>query len=93
MDRLFELVSQHCDIRLLKAGCNFRGCDRKPGSELLVYQMDMATSKKKDMISLYLCPEHYAEMEKLLAEVVERFKAGKTYKIKRPDDKVKITTY
>ena len=91
---LFELVNQHCDIRLLKTGCNFRNCDKTPNRELLIYQIEMATAKKKDIISLYLCPEHYAEMERLLGDVVEKFRGGKTYKIKRSDEKgIRIVTY
>jgi hypothetical protein len=91
---LFELVTQYCDIRLLKSNCNFRNCDRAPKMELLVYQIDMIMDKKRDIISLYLCPDHYAEMERRLGEVVEKIKGGKTYKIKHSEDKgIHIVTY
>ena len=91
---LFDLVTQYCDIRLLKTGCNFRSCEKAARMELLVYQIDMITAKKRDIISLYLCPEHYAEMENRLGDVVEKIKSGKIYKIKHSEDKgINIVTY
>lgn len=91
---LFDIVDKHCNIRLLKTTCNFRDCDKKPGREMLIYQIDMNTAKKKDIVSIYLCPEHYSEMEKLLEGIIGKFKSGKIYKIKRSDDKgINIVTY
>jgi hypothetical protein len=82
---LFELVDKHCDIRLLKTNCNFRECERKPRKEMLIFRLDMNTAKKKDILSLYLCQEHYAAMEKVLEGIVEKFKNGKIYKIRQSD--------
>jgi hypothetical protein len=82
---LFEVVDKYCNIRLLKTNCNFRDCDRKPRKEMLILQLDMNTAKKREIISLYLCHEHYAAMEKALEGVVGRFKNGKIYKIAQSD--------
>ena len=82
---LFELVDKHCDIRLLKTNCNFRECGRKPRKEMLVLQLDMNTAKKREIVSLYLCNEHYEAMEKELEGVVGKFKNGKIYKIRQSD--------
>jgi hypothetical protein len=90
---LFELVDRHCNIRLLRTSCNFRECGRKPSKEMLIYQIDMHTAKKRDIISLYLCPEHYQEMEKALESVIGRFRAGKIYKIQQEDRSIKVVTY
>jgi len=82
---LFNLINQHCDIRLLKTSCNFKGCYKKPKKEMLIIQLDMNTVKRKEIISLYLCDEHYTEMEKILGDVVGKFVNGKVYKIKKSD--------
>ncbi|MCK4335866.1 MAG: hypothetical protein KAW40_04050 [Candidatus Aenigmarchaeota archaeon] len=79
---LLEVVNKHCDIRRLKRNCNFRDCEKKPGKEMLIFQVDMDTRTKKDIISIYLCSEHFGKMEKLLEGVVNRFKEGKRYVIK-----------
>ncbi|UCC91948.1 MAG: hypothetical protein JSV39_01645, partial [Candidatus Aenigmatarchaeota archaeon] len=78
---LLELVNKYCDIRRLKKNCNFRECGKKPGREMLIFQIDMGTRTKKDIISIYLCSDHFMEMEKLLEGVVNRFKEGKRYVI------------
>lgn len=79
---LFDIINQHCDIRLLKKNCNFRECKKKPGKEMLISQVNMETRTKKDIISLYLCSDHFKEMEELLKDVVNKFKEGKMYVIK-----------
>jgi hypothetical protein len=79
---LLDVVNEHCDIRRMKANCNFRDCGKKPGKEMLIFQINMDTRTKKNIISIYLCPEHFGEMEKMLENVVNIFKAGKMYRIK-----------
>ncbi len=69
----------------MKSGCNFRDCGKKPGKEMLIFQINMDTRTKKDILSIYLCSDHFSEMEKLLEVVVNRFKAGKMYRIKGSD--------
>jgi hypothetical protein len=82
---LFDVVDKHCDIRLLRTNCNFRNCSRKPGKEMLILQLDMNTAKRKGIVSLYLCPEHYEEMERVLEGIVGKFKDRKIYKIIQSD--------
>lgn len=82
---LFSLINEHCDIRRMKRQCNFRGCDRKPGREMLIFQVDMETRKKKDIASLYLCTDHFKKMENNLEGVVNKFKEGKMYAVKGMD--------
>ena len=79
---LLDVVNKYCDIRLLKRGCNFRGCEKKPGKEMLIFQVNMNDRTKKDIISLYLCSEHFRTMEKRLEGIVNKFKEGRMYKIK-----------
>ncbi len=79
---LLGIISEHCDIRKMKSNCNFAGCEKKPGKEMLIFQVDMNTRKKRDIISIYLCSEHYREMEKRLEGVVNKFREGKMYVIK-----------
>ncbi len=79
---LLEIINRYCDIRLLKRNCNFRGCGKKPGKEMLISQVDMDTKTKRDIISLYLCSDHFREMEKRLEGVVNKFRGGKVYVIK-----------
>ena len=82
---LLDVVSKHCDIRRLKRNCNFRDCEKKPGKEMLIFQINMDTRTKKNIISIYLCSDHFTEMEKLLEGVVNRFREGKRYVIKGID--------
>lgn len=84
---LFDIVTKYCDIRLLKTFCNFRGCEKKPTKEMLIVQIDMNTAKRREIISIYLCQDHYNSMEKALEGVVGKFKNGKIYKIKQNEIK------
>lgn len=79
---LLNVVNKHCDIRRMKRNCNFIKCEKKPGKEMLIFQINMDTRTKKDIISIYLCSDHFREMEKLLEGVVNKFKEGKMYRIK-----------
>jgi len=90
---LFKTVDKYCNIRLLKKRCNFRDCDKKPGKEMLIFETTMNTSRNKDIVSIYLCHEHYSEMEKLLEGVIGKFRAGKVYKIKKDEEKIRLVTY
>lgn len=83
--KLIDVVNKHCDIRRLKVNCNFTGCEKKPGKEMLIFQVDMDTRTKKNIISIYLCSDHFSEMEKNLRGVVNKFKEGKMYVIKGID--------
>lgn len=82
---LLAAVNKHCDIRKMKGNCNFRGCEKKPGKEMLIFRINMKDRTKKDIISLYLCTEHFSEMERKLEGVVNRFREGKMYGIKEMD--------
>jgi hypothetical protein len=79
---LFDVVNKYCDIRLLRRNCNFKECEKKPGKEMLIFQINMETRTKKDILSIYLCSDHFMEMEKALKNVVNKFKEGKMYVIK-----------
>jgi hypothetical protein len=82
---LLDAVSKHCDIRRMKRNCNFRDCGKKPGKEMLIFQVDMDTRTKKNIMSVYLCSEHFKEMEKNLEGVTNRFREGRMYVIKGID--------
>jgi hypothetical protein len=82
MDDLFDVVNKYCDIRILRRNCNFKDCGKKPGKEMLIFQINMDTRTKKDILSIYLCSEHYREMEKALESVVNKFKEGKMYAVR-----------
>jgi hypothetical protein len=64
------------DIKRLKTRCNFKNCKKKPGKEILIYEFDRITSKRRDLISLYLCSTHYKNAEKALPEKLESLKSG-----------------
>lgn len=82
---LLSAVDKHCDIRRLRSLCNFRGCEKKPGKEMLIFQVNMKDRTKRDVMSIYLCTEHFKEMEKRLEGVVNRFREGRMYGIKGND--------
>ncbi|NIO23100.1 MAG: hypothetical protein GTN38_03690 [Candidatus Aenigmarchaeota archaeon] len=79
---LLELIDKYCDIRRMKRNCNFGKCEKKPGKEMLIFQINMDTRTKKNIISIYLCSDHFREMERCLEGVVNKFKSGKMYRIK-----------
>ena len=83
--KLLDVVNKHCDIRRMKRNCNFRDCEKKPGKEMLIFQVDMDTRTKKNIMSVYLCSDRFSEMEKNLRGVVNKFKEGKMYVIKGID--------
>ena len=82
---LLETVNKHCDIRRMRKNCNFRECDKKPGKEMLIFQVSMKDRTKKDVMSIYLCTDHFHQMEKSLEGVINKFKEGKMYVIKSND--------
>ncbi|MCD6591372.1 MAG: hypothetical protein J7K72_05370 [Candidatus Aenigmarchaeota archaeon] len=82
---LLEVINRYCDIRLLKTCCNFKGCEKKPGKEMLIFQIDFSTRTKKDLISVYLCSTHYEEIRKNLKDVINKIENGKMLRIKTFD--------
>lgn len=82
---LLDAVSEHCDIRRMKSRCNHRECERKPGKEMLIFQLNMKDRTKKDVMSIYLCSEHFKFMEKKLEGVINKFKEGRMYGMKAND--------
>jgi len=82
---LLNAVNQHCDIRRMKSQCNFGECGKKPGKEMLIFQLNMKDRTKKNVMSIYLCRDHFLKMEKNLEGVVNKFKEGKMYGVKSVD--------
>ena len=82
---LLGVINKYCEIRRLKKNCNFRECEKKPGKEMLIFQVNMDTRTKKNIISIYLCSEHFKEMENNLKDTVNKFREGKMYVIKGID--------
>ena len=82
---ILNAVNEHCDIRRLKSLCNFKDCEKRPGKEMLIFQLNMKDRTKKDTMSLYLCTEHLEIVQKKLEGVLNKFKEGKMYGVKSRD--------
>ncbi len=69
---ILEFVGKRYDIRKLERKCNFINCNRKPGKEILIYEFDIRTGKKKELLSLYLCSEHFIVARNTLIEDLKK---------------------
>jgi hypothetical protein len=71
---VLEVVANHCDIRRLDKQCNFRSCSKKPGKEVLIYELDRITLKTRDLIYLYLCSNHFDHAMRTFMVDLDRMK-------------------
>lgn len=56
------------EFRRMRKRCNHLKCGKKPGKELILYELDRISGETKDLISLFLCTEHYEHALKTLPE-------------------------
>ncbi len=63
------------EFRRMRTRCNHLKCEKRPGKELTLYELDRISGDTKDLISLFLCTNHYEHALKTLPErlkVLER---------------------
>lgn len=55
------------DLKKLNKMCNHRECKKYPSKEILLYETDLITKEKKELVSLYFCTEHYNNISRKIA--------------------------
>ena len=67
---MVSLISKNFDLKNFSRNCNFHGCNRLPTKEATIFEFDPKTQKKRDLVSLYFCTEHYnTSIQKLMKEI------------------------
>ena len=69
MDRKSLFIAESFDLGKLKKTCNVRGCDKIPTREVTIFERDIITSEKRELVSLYFCTEHYGNINKLMRDL------------------------
>jgi hypothetical protein len=74
-----EAIASRFDLKKLARCCNFAGCQSRPAVEVLLFEKDAITEKRKDLASLYLCGEHYrTRLAELMRCLEKDRRPGKT---------------
>jgi hypothetical protein len=50
---------ENYDLRKLSKTCNYKDCQKLPSKEVIITETDGKSMKKKDLVSIYFCTEHY----------------------------------
>jgi len=77
MDPKTLLIMKSYDIQKLSRTCNNPGCSRPPAKEITIFEFDARTAKKRGLITLYLCSDHYAGLEDFLNRLKGLCKKGR----------------
>jgi len=82
MDSKMSIIMSNFEIKNLNRRCNFRGCSKSPSKEALLFELDTRSQSRKDIVSLYLCEDHYNVSMKFLLEELNRIcEQGKVVKV------------
>jgi len=63
-DKQTMLITQMFDLKKLNKTCNHKNCQKYPSKEILLYEVDLITKEKKNVVSLYFCTGHYNNISK-----------------------------
>ena len=70
MDTKMEFIMLNYDIKKLNRYCNHKECMNIPSKEVLLFEFDTINKLRRDIVSLYLCDDHYnASVRFLLDEL------------------------
>ncbi len=72
-----SLISRNFDLKNFSRNCNFRGCNRLPIKEATIFEFDPKTKRKRDLVSLYFCAEHYNITINKLMKEIKRIESAK----------------
>lgn len=66
-----ELIANRFDLRKFKKTCNAKNCEKFPSKEIVFFELELKTLKKKELASVYLCSEHFKpeELKELIVEL------------------------
>jgi len=74
---LVSFISRNFDLKNFSRNCNYQGCRRLPTKEATIVEMDPCTKRKRDLVSLYFCAEHYNAVMEDLMEKVQNIRSNK----------------
>ena len=70
-------ISRSFDLKNFSRSCNFHGCNRLPTKEATIFEFDPKTKRKRDLVSLYFCAEHYNITIRKLMKDIRKIENGK----------------
>ncbi|RLI97966.1 MAG: hypothetical protein DRO99_01960 [Candidatus Aenigmatarchaeota archaeon] len=78
MDKSWSILKNLELVKMHKL-CNFNGCGKLPTREINIFEENMITGRRKGLVSLYLCSEHYKTE---LGPIVKTLRDASTKEIK-----------
>ena len=54
------------ELKKLNKTCNYTGCIKYPGKEIVLQETDLITKEIKNVASLYFCTEHHNKTSKTI---------------------------
>jgi len=77
MRNVVSLISSSFDLKNFSSNCNFRGCTRLPTKEAIIFEFDPKKGRKRDLVSLHFCEEHYKKSINRLMDEIKRIEKDK----------------
>ncbi|MBN2042986.1 MAG: hypothetical protein JW754_04240 [Candidatus Aenigmarchaeota archaeon] len=71
---ILEVLPEY-EIRRMRSRCNYGNCDKKPSKKLVLFELNRINETSRDLISLFLCTEHY---EKTVQDLPDKLKPIKS---------------
>ncbi len=72
---ILEVLPEY-EVRRMRSRCNHGNCEKKPSKKLTLFEFDRLSERSKDLISLFLCSDHY---EKTIADLPNKLKPIKQF--------------
>ena len=63
-----RLLAEEFELRNFNKICNYHGCIKLPGKEIVLHETDLITKERKNVASLYFCTEHYNKTYKTITD-------------------------
>ena len=77
---ILEALNEY-EVRRMRSRCNYGNCKKRPGRKLTLFELDRVTEKTRDLITLFLCTEHYEMTLQKLPETLKPIRQqGKSIK-------------
>ncbi len=73
---ILEVLPEY-EVRRMRSRCNYGNCRKKPGKKLTLFEKDRISGEERDLISLFLCTEHYRKTIDELPKRMEPIRDGR----------------
>ncbi len=77
MTDLISHISRNFDLRNFSRSCNIHGCNRLPTKEAVIVEFDPKTGRRRELVSLYFCGEHYNKSIKKIMRDIKKIENTK----------------